>query len=189
MDTETQTVPIRAKSTTVPFRRAGLVFAAVHTWVEHELACTSEGLKRLIALVEEPAVSVEVQGPDGEWRVPPLNELKAALTQVQADEQAAPEVKPFDFGQGAGSVSEMDLTDTSIRALGAGTLPTAGPTLERESEDTPPAKDAPQEQATQQQVEPEEDKGSPAPVGDPSTPAPDTPDAKVEGDAKAEPEA
>jgi len=64
-------------------------------------------------------------------------------------------------------------------------LPTAEPTLERDPADTTPAKSAPQEGTAQLEAGPEEDRGPPPPAGDPSNPAPDTPDAKADDKAKA----
>ena len=182
---ETQTVTIKTK-TAGPLRRAGLALGQVGQWVEHELDLSIEGLKKLVMLAEDPAITVLAKDEDGNWHAAPdADELKALLVAKQAEAQ---------------SPIQVPRTSTAVAAaLGVPTstmLPTAEPTLEREPQDTTgdEAAEEPQPLApdpTQNAAGTGGQEIAPAPdaPAEPSTPAPEAPAAQAEGEAKAEPEA
>jgi hypothetical protein len=127
-----QTLTIRTQSTGVKIR-AGLVLGTARAWAEHEIQCTVDGFKKLLALTLEPGVKVHGKDEDGNWLpLPAPDVIQAGIGRLEAAQDAE---------------SAQDAINT--------VLPTAEPTLER----------------------------------DPSTPAPDTPDAKADDKSQDEPQA
>jgi|GEM_PF-4205724 len=74
-------IKIRVKSLRVPYRRAGLVFAAARQWQEVELVCSPGGLQRVLVIAKDPVLTWQVFNGE-EWGPPPsVDDIEAAMPQ------------------------------------------------------------------------------------------------------------